>query len=83
MVTTVIPTPSLSAIAGSLVDTVSVVAVATLILLLIVKESVGGRIGGRLGDPRLQFLSKALDGPILALLVVFAVVVVVKVWEIL
>jgi hypothetical protein len=62
------------------VDLLGIVAVAALILILAIKELVGVRAGRRGVDPRLRFASQALNAPILALLSVFLVILVVRVW---
>jgi len=83
MGTTVIPPATAAAISAGDAGLLSIVAIATLILLLVVRESVSARATGRREDPRLQFLSRLLTAPVLALLAVFATIVVVKIWEIL
>jgi len=61
----------------------SIAAVLTLIVILAVREigSVGVREGRR--TLRLRFLLEALNAPILALVTVFAVVVIVRAFEVL
>ncbi|HII39982.1 MAG TPA: hypothetical protein HA326_02065 [Thermoplasmata archaeon] len=83
MGTSVVSPATTVAITGMDAGILGIVAIATLILLLVVREAVGSRGFGRREDPRMLFLSKVLTAPILALLAVFATIVVVKIWEVL
>lgn len=58
------------------------VAVAALIALLIARELTGAQVRGG-GGERLGLFSRYLAIPIIPLLLVFAVIVAVKVWEVL
>jgi len=83
MGTSIIPPAASVAITGIDAGVMSIVAIATLVLLLVVREAVGARGFGRREDPRMQYLSRVLTAPILALLAVFATILVVKIWEVL
>ncbi len=83
MGTVFLPSNAVPAVGGVNTDFLSIVAAVTLIILLFAKEFVGAWASGRRRDARFDFLSKALNGPILALLAVFATIVVVRVWDVL
>ncbi len=58
-------------------------AVVFLILLLIMKELGSAELESGKERPRLKFFTRTLNIAILPLLIVFAVIVVVKIWEVL
>lgn len=58
-------------------------AVISLITLLIMKELSSAELESGRDSPRLRFFAASLNVPIVALLLVFAVIVAVKVWEVL
>lgn len=59
------------------------IAVAALLALLITRELTGAQVLGGQGGERLRVFSRYLAIPIIPLLLVFAVIVAVKVWEVL
>lgn len=77
--------------AATAVSTVSVLAwgalgalaVVALVFLLIAKELSGAEVEAGRGGPRLQSFSRYVVLPIVPLFLVFAVIVAVKVWEVL
>jgi hypothetical protein len=80
MVTTVISTTTVTDLDSATADLLGIIAVATLIVVLIVKEVLSARVDRRRLDARVRFASQTLNAPILALLCVFLVLLVVRVW---
>ncbi len=83
MVTSVVPTSTAFAIAGVDAGVLSVISIVLLVILLIAKEFVSSQAKEAGPDSPSKVLSASLNAPILALLCVFLVLVVVKVWEVL
>lgn len=83
MVTTLAAANPFAASSSDVFGVFTYIVVAVLIAVLMLKEfvSIGG--GERRHNPRLQFLSRVLNAPIFALLVVFLVIVTVRAWQIL
>ena len=83
MVTSLVSLSPTTMTVGDVLGLSAIVVVATLLALLLVKElvSVGGE--DRRLDPRLQFLSRILNPPILGLITVFVVVIIVRAWQLL
>lgn len=83
-----ITTYAISAISSSTVAVLAAgalgaLAVVALILLLIAKELSSAEVESGRAGPRLSTFSRYVVMPIVPLLVVFAVIVAVKVWEVL
>jgi len=76
---TVVAPSAIGSLAGG-PDQFAIVAIAALIVVLFLREiASAGAARGR-QDTRARFIAQTLNGPILALLSAFLVVLVVKVW---
>lgn len=82
MVTSLFPTASVVG-GGDPLGLFAVVVIATLVIVLVTKEIVSVGSEDRRLDPRLRFLSKTLNAPILAMLALFVVIVIVRAWQVL
>jgi ABC-type nickel/cobalt efflux system permease component RcnA len=83
IVTFAISTISSAVVAGLIAGTLGGIAVVALIFLLIVKELSSAEVESGRASKRLEVLSRYVVIPIVPLLLVFAVIVAVKVWEVL
>ncbi len=84
MITTfAISTISSAVVAALIAGTLGGIAVVTLIFLLITKELTSAEVESGKASRKLESLSRFVVIPIVPLLVVFAVIVAVKVWEVL
>ncbi len=83
MVTSLVSLSPTTMTVGDVLGLSAIVVVATLLALLLVTElvSVGGE--DRRLDPRLQFLSRILNGPVLGLITIFIVIIIVRAWQVL
>ena len=61
----------------------SIVVIVTLLVLLLTKDVVSVGSEDRRLDPRLQFLARVLNAPVLGLFTVFVVTLIVRAWQIL
>ncbi len=78
-----ISTISSAVVAALIAGTLGGIAVVALILLLITKELSSAEVESGRKSRRLETLSRYVVIPIVPLLLVFAVIVAVKVWEVL
>ncbi len=84
MITTfAISTISSAVVAALIAGTLGGIAVVALIMLLITKELSSAEVESGRKSERLMALSRYVVIPIVPLLLVFAVIVAVKVWEVL
>ncbi len=68
---------------GDVLGLSSIVVIVSLLALLLTKELVSVGSEDRKLDPRLQFLSRILNAPVLGLLTVFVVTLIVRAWQLL
>lgn len=83
MVTSLVSAAPIDLPGGEVLGLSAIVVVATLLTVLLLKELVSVGSEDRRLDPRLQFLSRILNAPVLALLTVFVVVLIVRAWQVL
>jgi hypothetical protein len=83
IVTFAISTISSAVVAALIAGTLGGIAVVALIFLLIMKELSSAEVESGRASKKLEFFSRYVVIPIVPLLLVFAVIVAVKVWEVL
>ena len=83
MITTVTTAALAGTVTAALAASLGVAAVLSLIIFLMMREISSAELESGKAAPRLKFFTKSLNVAILPLLVVFAVIVAVKIFEIL
>lgn len=83
IVTFAISTISSAVVAALIAGTLGGIAVVSLIFLLIMKELSSAEVESGRASKKLRVFSRYVVIPIVPLLLVFAVIVAVKVWEVL
>lgn len=81
MVTTLLPTATSLIADGPISSVLSIVGVVILLVVLFAKEVAGARLESRRSRPGLRLLLGIYNAPILALLAVFIVVTIVRIWQ--
>jgi len=82
VITTVTTTTTVSSAIG-MASGLGAVAVIMLIIFLIMKELSSAEVEDKMHSERLRNLASILTVPVVSLLVVFAVIVMAKIWEVL
>ncbi len=82
MITTVTTTTTVTS-AAAMASGLGAIAVIMLIILLIMKELSSAEVADKKNSARLRILASVLTIPTVSLLVVFAVIVMSKIWEVL
>ena len=83
MVTSLVSLSPANMSGGNVLGISAIVVIATLLALLLIKELVSVGSEDRRLDPRLQFLSRILNGPALGLITIFIVIIIVRAWQVL
>ena len=83
MVTSLVSVSPADMPGGDVLGLSAIVVVATLLVLLLIKELVSVGSEDRRLDPRLQFLSRILNPAVLGLITVFVVIIIVRAWQLL
>lgn len=81
MVTTLVTTNPFTVSGSDVFGLFTYIVVGVLIAVLMLKELVSVGSEDPRQNPRLQFLSRSLNAPIIALLLVFLVIVIVRAWQ--